>query len=313
MTDRIDTSNIAVLRAIGGANATSVTPAQVHAFADGLAGHPRDGKIDKVEAAAALEVARWSKASVETRQALRAALDGGTASIAIPQSPSSPTRFPGYLDVASLELPDERIPARALVLHDASGNLMSLSYDATAPRAITARFARAGEDPDFKAPMQLTPAEADAVALQMVRSIAARAAKAPEPRDRDFTLFGALAKAKIIDSASNEHDLSGYSFFDHWVPTDPSDFHVGVETATVAANLKARFTHTKDNVLVSYSEHGGPWSADRNLTKRELASLKQAQEISDLGETLYHHVGREDSVLGEIWMRAMNPPQKNGE
>ncbi len=302
MSEPVSPSNRAFLRAIAGPNATHVTAEQALAAADGLAGHPRDGVVDKVEAAALLEVARSTPTTYKMQDALRGLLVQRAGTIAIQRGPQSLTRFPSYLDMDSLTItsPAERI--FSMTMTDAKGNAMTLWRDRTQDWGYEISFARASDDTRTAPRMALTKGEADVVALALTRSILRKAASTPQPEPQTDELHARAASAATIASAANERDLSSFKPASVQHPVTDGKFrYVYLDGRTVA-----RFTMAPEPLTVRYRVGDGAWSPARPLTVNEVATLAMSQESANVFGALQRDTTPERAVLAYFELYSMN-------
>ncbi len=301
MTDRINPSDRAILRAIAGANATEVTAEQARTAADGLAGRPRDGKVDHVEAEAVIGASRWSLASSETTQGLRDMLAGRRERLDIQAGPQSPTRFPTYLDVESLAI--ARISEDVIVFADKHGNTMDLRHAEDAPRFLSAAFARAKEPASTASRLALNASEAEAVALQLSRAILRKAHRlVPEFPD---DIHVRSATAKTTPRAANEQDFSNYRHWSQGQKIPGGDQFV----IDLQDDKQACFIITKDDMTIAFrNDRKGAWGAPRRLTPREVATLQVSREKVEVEQGFYKGVRLEEDILRRIWRGAMNGP-----
>jgi hypothetical protein len=301
MSERINPSNRAILQAIAGNHATEVTAEQALQAADGLAGHPRDGNVDQVEAAALVAAARWSLASGNTQNGLRDLLASGKGRIAIEAGPQLPTRFPGYLDVDSLSVNQYDLVSQSILLTDKNGNGVALWRQEADRPTLSAAFARKGDDPRLGARITLNASENETIARQMSRSLLRTlAATPPAMKSPDF-VQALSPTATTTPSAADEHDLSGYSGWTHSQPAG----HGMVQTGELADGTHFRFTLSPTDLTVSYYANK-EWSQPRHLTPNEVASLAVSKQIADVDDLMYRSTGIESSLLRIIWRSAMN-------
>jgi hypothetical protein len=181
-------SDRAFLRAIAGADATSVSTAQIRDFADGLCGRPKDGVVDAIEARALTFIASDALVSRGLLNQLDGALEQHDFRIPIAASTPGALRVPTYIDLTTLESVERR--RDGVTFSDANGNQMLMLPDDASPTGFAVAFARRGATLDGAPSIKLNAAEADAIDLAVMRRAFAKARESLDLTPADANKVG---------------------------------------------------------------------------------------------------------------------------